>query len=251
MFAEKRYSEILKILEKSGTVSIQHLIDTLGASPATIRRDLAVMDSAGRIRRVRGGASLPEAYGAATVDDIIEVRSKRNWHEKEAIAQYAASLIKPDDFVYIDAGTSTAALIEKIKPNGAEFVTNAIFHANALATKGCRAILVGGVLKSVTEAIIGSLALKDIEKYNFTKGFFGTNGITRKNGFSTPDTAEAALKKHAMSQCRNVYVLADPSKFSVISSVTFRAFSEATIITTKTDKEEYSKAENIVEVDKL
>lgn len=251
MLAEKRFSEIIKILEANGTVTVSFIADRLGASEATIRRDLAALDGVGRIRRVHGGASLPDSSTAVTVDDMIEARSKRNWHEKELIGQYAASLIQPDDFVYIDAGTSTAALVEKIVPNGAEFVTNAIFHANALSRKGCRTVIVGGLIKSVTEAIIGSLALKDIEKYNFTKGFFGTNGITRKNGFSTPDPAEAALKRQAMEQCRNAYVLADPSKFSSISSVSFADFSDAVILTTKLSTKEYSKEKNIVEVDAL
>ncbi|MCD8163210.1 MAG: DeoR/GlpR family DNA-binding transcription regulator [Synergistaceae bacterium] len=249
MLAEERFSEILKILGERKTVTVQDFSKLLRTSESTIRRDLAALHSAGRVKKLHGGASLPD-IAAVTVDDMIEVRSKRNWEEKGRIAKYASSLIKPEDFVFIDAGTSTAMFVEQIIPNGADFVTNAIFHAKTLAQKGCRVYLLGGMFKPVTEAVIGSSALNDIAKYNFTVGFFGTNGITHKNGYSTPDSAEAMLKGQAMRQCKEAYVLADPSKFNVISSVSFAAFNEATVITTAIEKAEYMKDSNIVEADK-
>ena len=91
--------------------------------------------------------------------------------------------------------------------------------------------LIGGELKSSTEAVVGSEAMETIRKYHFTKGFFGTNGVTKKTGLTTPDASEAMVKKIAMEQCQEKYVLCDESKFGEVSSVTFAPFAGAKIVT--------------------
>ena len=110
-------------------------------------------------------------------------------------------------------------------------MTNAVVHAQQLAKSGVKVRLVGGELKSSTEAVVGSEAMETIRKYHFTKGFFGTNGVTKKTGFTTPDASEAMVKKIAMEQCQEKYVLCDESKFCEVSSVTFAPFAGAKIVT--------------------
>jgi DeoR family fructose operon transcriptional repressor len=247
MLTEKRFSEILNLVNTHGTISVQELTKILNASESTIRRDLAALGDMGRLRKIYGGASSLETV-TITKDDAVADREIRHLDEKRRIAQAAAALVQPDDFVYIDAGTSTALFAEQISP-GAVFVTNALFHARILSRKGCRVYLPGGELKSVTEAIIGEKVLEDLLNYHFTKGFFGTNGITIAAGFSTPDIREAAVKRRALRQCQKAFVLADPSKFGLVSSVSFASFSEADIITTRLDDIAFSGKANIMEVD--
>ena len=86
-----------------------------------------------------------------------------------------------------------------------------------------------------------------IQMYHFTKGFFGTNGITRREGFTTPDTSEAIVKSAAMKQCKDVYILTDKSKFGEVSSVTFGVFTDAKILTEEIP-EEYEDSKNILKV---
>ena len=97
--------------------------------------------------------------------------------------------------------------------------------------KGIKVFLIGGELKSSTEAVIGAQAMKNLQEYHFTKGFFGANGITKAEGFTTPDANEALVKQTAIERCKNRYILADHSKFGCISSVTFSAFVNAKILT--------------------
>lgn len=106
--------------------------------------------------------------------------------EKQAIARYAASLIERDDCVYLDAGTSTGWMIEYIREAQATYVTNALSHAKRLADKGFHVILIGGEPKSSTDAIVGAEAVVNLQKYHFSKGFFGTNGVEQNGGFTTP-----------------------------------------------------------------
>ena len=113
---------------------------------------------------------------------------------------------------------------------------------------GYRVFLLGGEMRAVTEAIIGEDALENLEKYNFTKGFFGTNGVDLEKGFTTPDPKEAAVKKKALHHCSTAFVLADKSKFNQISSVRFAEIQDAEIITEQLDDKRYETLTTIKEV---
>ena len=219
MLTEERLQGIWRIVTEKGSASIQELMDALNISESTVRRDLAVLDEQGRIQKVRGGAMVVgDAY--STKEDSVTQKKDKNLAEKREIAKYAASLIKEDDFVYLDAGTTTELMIDY------------------LTTK----------LKATTEAIIGPEAVESLRKYNFTKGFWGANGVHRKNGFTTPDPKEAKVKQTAMEHCVKRYVLSDASKFSQISCVKFADFANACIITTKVSDPVYAECDNIIEV---
>ena len=151
--------------------------------------------------------------------------------------------------MYIDAGTTTGDMLKFLQVTRAVFVTNAVAHAQSLAERGFKVFLVGGELKGSTEAVIGNQAMNTLREYHFTKGFFGTNGITKKSGCTTPDANEAAAKSAAMQQCRECYVLCDSSKFDNISSVTFADFYRSTVITDKIPAG-YEDCSNLVEVPK-
>ena len=85
-------------------------------------------------------------------------------------------------------------------------------------------------------------------KYNFTKGFFGANGVTKRTGFTTPEIKEAMIKQLAMERCQQKFVLADASKFGQMSAITFSPFNAATILTENVTQEEYKNLTNIMEV---
>lgn len=88
-------------------------------------------------------------------------------------------------------------------------------------------------MKGTTEAVVGNEAILSIQNYNFTKGFFGTNGISLKHGFTTPDANEALVKKTAINQCNQKYLLADFDKFDNVTSVKFANFGDMHILTNK------------------
>jgi len=119
-----------------------------------------------------------------------------------------------------------------------------------LEKKLFQTFILGGELKGSTEAIVGEEAVSSLKKYNFTKGFFGTNGIHIKRGFTTADLKEAIVKKEALDRCKESFILADNSKFNSISAVTFREFEKADIITTDLVQEEFVEYENVLGVDK-
>ena len=114
-----------------------------------------------------------------------------------------------------------------------------------LARIGFRVILIGGELKAATEAIVGNEAYVTLQRYHFTKGFFGTNGADRSSGFTTPDINEAMIKECAMKHTRKPYVLCDSSKFRLTSPVSFGEFTSAHIITDRIPEESFRNLKNI------
>ena len=247
MLTEERFAKILSILEHMGSVTVQQLMTELDASESTVRRDLNTLDANGQLVKVHGGAILKNTV-YSTIDDEVVHRKEQNREAKDKIARYAAGLITAEDFVYIDAGTTTERMIDYIANRQAVFVTNAIGHAKKLAEHGCKVYILGGEFKAVTEAIVGEEAVFTLDKYNFTKGFWGANGVSRQRGFSTPELKEAMVKKKSMENCKERFVLADESKFNQISSVTFAPFEGATVITTGLSLSAYKKCNNVIDV---
>ena len=244
MLAKERMSKIIKLVNEQGSATAQELMEYLNASESTIRRDLNALDSAGEIIKVHGGAmSVNTSFKMR--DDEISDRRITNIPEKKVIAEYAAGLIKKDDFVYIDAGTTTEFIIDYITEKDAVYVTNAVNLACKLSHMGCEIYLVGGRLKGTTEAIVGAETLETLSKYNFTIGFWGTNGIHKKAGFTTPDHEEAGIKRISFINCKRRYIVADSSKFDSISPVGFADFYDAFIITEKAANG-YENCENII-----
>ena len=232
MLTEERFAKIVKIVNQEGTVTVLELAQAIGISESTIRRDLNQLDKLGRIRKVHGGATAAVLMSDGHERNMQEKYS-RNIEEKRAIAAYAATLVHPNDFVFLDAGSTTEQMAEYLEENTAFYVTNGITLAQKLAARGFKTMLLAGRVKASTDAVIGMEAVSSLAQYHFTRGFFGTNGITVAEGFTTPDLEEAANKRAAMEHCRQCYVLADNSKFDTLSNVSFGELGKAKIITTR------------------
>ena len=245
MFAEQRRQQILQILDTHGSTTLTELTRLLHASESTVRRDLQEMDSKGLLVRVFGGAMSVNNKTDLREEGVSEKQSV-NIEEKQRIGRYAAALIKPDDFVYIDAGTTTGAMIPYITEYSAVYVTNAVAHGLELARRGFRVNLVGGEIRGVTEAIVGNAACEELRAFNFTKCFMGTNGVNSDSGFTTPDINEAIIKGHAITQSRERYVLCTAEKFHIISPVRFAGFTDAMIITDRYPNSWYAQQENVI-----
>ena len=140
-------------------------------------------------------------------------------------------------------------MINFISNTKAIFVTNGIVHARKLIKRNCTTYILGGELKLATEAIVGSETVNSLRKYNFTKGFFGANGVDIERGFSTPDVKEAMVKEEALYRSKKRFVLCDKSKFDEISSITFADIKDAKIITTNLENNRYKYQTEILEVE--
>ncbi len=250
LLTEERFEAILQTLDRHKTATVSQLAEDLHVSESTIRRDLISLDRMGRLCKVHGGATIKATNSYLTREDDVLTKQDQHSEEKFLIANYAASLIEPEDFIYLDAGTTTFKMLDFLDRSNVgqvAFVTNGIQHAAKLASMGFRVYLPGGRLKSNTQAVIGTEAIRSLSSYNFTKGFFGANGMSSTAGFSTPDFSEGNVKTEAVRHCQRCFVLADSSKFKKVFPVTFAKLQDATIVTDFLPDKKYSKITNVIE----
>ena len=248
MLQEERYSAILSEIEQKGAVKVARLAEKLNSSESTIRRDINELDASGKLKKVFGGAVALEK-SIKTVEEDMTTKASVHVKEKESIARYAASLINDNDFVFIDAGTTTERMIDFIDNYTVTYVTNGITHGQKLAQRGFKVYMTGGQLKHTTLSIVGVGAVRFLESYNFTKCFMGVNGIDPERGLTTPELDEALVKEQAMKNSYVAYVLADGSKFGCVSAVTFGKIEDCCIITDELRDEEFRKHTIIKEVE--
>ena len=242
MLAEERFGQILDLLNKQRTATVQELCEALGTSESTIRRDLTELDRLGKLNKVHGGATLPDNRFQAE-EPTMQAKETLAVPQKRAIAAAAAALIHAEDFVFIDAGSTTLELVRALEGEAlqANYVTNGVAHARTLAQKGCRVFLPGGLLRPQTEAIVGAAAVSSLQQYNFTKAFMGANGVALEAGFTTPDPEEAAVKATVVHRARESWFLVDDAKFARICPAVIADLHSGAILTNRCPSPKYKQ----------
>ena len=242
MLAEERFALILDLLARQRTATVQELCEALSASESTIRRDLNELDKLGKLNKVHGGATLPDSP-FRTDEPTMPAKETLAVDQKQSIAQAAASLIQPEDFIFLDAGSTTLAVARLLSGPAlkASYVTNGVAHARLLAQKGCRVFLPGGLLRPQTEAIVGAPALASLQQYRFTKAFMGANGVALEAGFTTPDPEEAAVKAAAVHRAREAWFLVDDAKFARVYPAVIADLQGGAILTNRCPNPKYKQ----------
>ena len=205
----------------------------LNTSESTVRRDLDELEDERKLRRIHGGA---ESIHFLQEEESNQEKSIKNVQDKLRIAQKAAELIQEQDVIFIDAGTTNELLINELSSKHMTVVTNSIHHATKLVEKNIPTVIIGGVVKSSTDASIGGVALNQIGQLNFDKAFIGMNGID-DGFFTTPDMEEGAVKRAILENAKKTYVLADLSKLGQTSFVKVAPLAKASIITIQNESE--------------
>ncbi|MEV0347523.1 DeoR/GlpR family DNA-binding transcription regulator [Nonomuraea sp. NPDC050680] len=231
MYAEERQQEILRRARAAGRVDVVSLAGELDVTTETIRRDLTALERAGVLRRVHGGAIPVERMGfepaLATRDEVMTA-------EKERIAKAALAELPEDGSVIIDAGTTTGRLVQ-ILPADRELtvVVNSPPLATALAARANLSVIVlGGRLRGRTLATVDDWALRPLSQLHVDVAFMATNGCSVAKGLTTPDPAEAAIKRAMVSAAERSVLLADHTKFTNTYLASFAELSEIDVVIT-------------------
>ena len=211
MYATERQQEILTRARLDGRVEVKELADSLDVTPETVRRDLTALERRGLLRRVHGGAIPVERLG---IEPAVADREGRMAGQKERIAKAALDELPDGGAIILDAGTTTIRLAELL-PTDRELtvVTNALPIAILLATRTNIALqLLGGMVRGRTLAAVGPWAERSVQDVYADVVFLGTNGLTTERGLTTPDLAEAGVKRALVAAARRCVVLADHTK---------------------------------------
>jgi len=213
-YADQRKNHILDRLLSNGRVDATEVAESLGVTGETIRKDLIALERQGILRRVHGGAVPVQSLA---FEPGVETRTEYST-EKTRIAQAALAHLPNEGSVLIDAGSTTAKLVEMF-PGDRELTvyTNTIPLAISLLTRPrLRVFTLGGRLRNKTFAEVGDWAVRALAEINVDVAFLGTNGISMARGLTTPDPAEAAVKRLMLGCAAKRVLLADHSKFGVV-----------------------------------
>lgn len=221
---------ILEKLRQQRRVTLEELQEITDSSVSTIRRDLNELEAKKLLRRIHGGAELPQDLMSEL--SMIE-KSSKNVQEKNEIAQLAMKNIEEGDTIYLDAGTTTGAMIPLLKQSTLHLtiVTNSVTHASNLIAEQLTVYILGGLIKKTTDSVTGARTLTQLSSYRFNSAFLGANAYNQNIGAMTPDSEEAAVKAQAIRQSDESFILIDSSKLSQTSFCRFAEPSEAQILT--------------------
>ncbi len=205
-----REQAILVELEEQGRVEVGDLSSRFGVSAVTIRKDLENLDRRSMLRRIRGGALV----AMRTDEGSFEFRQRVAAKAKRAIAQHAATLVRPGDVIAMDSSTTCFYLAEELAEVAPlTVITNGLrSSAYLLAHSKATVIMPGGVLRRASESMVGFFGGVLDGRGRVDTGFFGLVGLSLERGLLDITPEEAHAKEALAAVCRDVYGLFDSTK---------------------------------------
>lgn len=238
---DKRAKQILHLLLREGRASVDALITSLGASSASIRRDLARLEKQGLVHRTHGGAMLagngPSVYEAFRFDASFAVREDRFAAEKQRIARAAAALVQDNETIGLAAGTTTTLVARQlVHRKSLHIVTNAVNIGMELSSNArVDTTLTGGSLRwAGAFSLVGPAAIESLSAVIMNRLFLGATGVDPERGATIIQPEEAAVFRAMARQAQQRIVVADSSKVGHISPAVVCTVSEINVLITDT-----------------
>lgn len=236
MLPVQRRSLILGRVQDAGGVRVTDLVDELGVSDMTVRRDLDAMAREGLIRKVYGGAVPP--LGPSTDEPGFEVKLTRQEREKEAIARAAAGLVQPNTAVGLSAGTTTCAVARHLLDvPGLTVVTNCLRVATAFyqSPRADQTIVLTGGVRTPSDALVGPMAVRAMRDLHLDVLLLGVHGMQERAGFTTPNLMEAEANRALIQAARKLIVVADHTKWGVLGISTIASLDQCDALVTNSE----------------
>jgi DeoR family transcriptional regulator of aga operon len=222
MKAGKRADHILRELRHKGSISLDELIAALGASAASVRRDLAKLEAKGLVRRTHGGVTLvePLLYEPFRYDSVFQNREQHRTAEKRRIGLAAAELIQENETVGFTAGTTTTHVARNLRNrHNIRVITNAINIGMELSNcVGLRTFVTGGFVQwAGSFSLIGQIAITTLNDIYMDRLFVSVCGIDIARGLTVIEPEEALTFRAMIHQSKQTIVVTDSTKIGVVS----------------------------------
>lgn len=183
----------------------------------TVRRDIAALESAGRVASVSGGITLPARL---VLDDTHEVKARLHTGEKRAIARLAATMVPPGGLVYLDAGTTCLAIAEELAARvDLTYLTNDLAIATLLAERStCDLYTTGGKTDLANISMEGEMAARAITRFNIGIAFMSTSAFDLR-GTSVPSELKKVVKEAIVASATKTVLVTDSTKYGRIAAL--------------------------------
>lgn len=249
MFALQRSEKIMEILHKKETVQVNDLVKVLNVSHVTIRKDLNKLAKAGIIVKTHGGAVLkkddvPHNNGHTEKSTSIDKK-------KDALARLTWDHIKDGDTIFLGSGYTCVSFAKQIPDNcDISVITNNIEAIPYLKGKCNTLILIGGeVITHEKNFFTYSSEIEDqLKSYNINKAITSCSGIDLNFGVSFSTEASKKILSAILKNSQIWYLIADSSKFNIVSPYKVSDIETPEMIITDTQIEEYKNLSNIVNI---
>jgi len=217
MLQAERHNQILALLASGTSVRVTELSEKLGASEATVRRDLDRLEKEGLVRRTHGGAQLVEKRSPVLVE---YPRPVKNYEAKVRIGRAAAALIHEEDTVFIGSGTTTLEMARHLcGRRNITVVTNALTIINLLVfEEGISLVSTGGLLRSSELSFLGHIAEHVMQEVRPQKVFMGTRALSVEGGLTSDYLPEVSTDRAILDSGLEIIVLADHSKIGKVAA---------------------------------
>ncbi|MDG5787875.1 DeoR/GlpR family DNA-binding transcription regulator [Evansella sp. AB-P1] len=230
MLSVERYEIILEQLDKEKIIKVSELSPLLGVTEKTIRVDLEMLERRGLLKRIHGGAVLPE--GESRIFPINERQSMRS-DLKTNIAKEALKLIEPGETILMDGGSTTQALADLLGDFPVTVITNDIQIATTLIYKEkVQLIVLGGTRIGTSSSLIGAEATELLKRIRVKRFFCGTTGVSVNHGLTVLNNLHADWKRQVIQSAEKVTLLADSTKFEKVALIQFASLEEVDEIIT-------------------
>lgn len=228
-FADERHAEVLRLLTADRRVESARLAEQFDVSAESVRKDLALLEERGLLRRVHGGAVPCEPSRA---EPHVADRGVR-LAQKSSIARRALRFVPDGGSLLLDAGSTTLRLAEMLPADrGLVVYTNSWPVGAALHERGIDVVALGGRIRPVTMASVGMLTGQALAGVNVDVAFLGTNALSFDRGLTTPDADEADVKHQMLAVARQRVFMVDSSKFGCVSHARHATLDDVDVLIT-------------------
>jgi DeoR family transcriptional regulator, aga operon transcriptional repressor len=234
-----RADQILRELRQKGSLSLDELIADLGASAASVRRDLAKLEAKGLVRRTHGGVTLvePLLYEPFRYDSLFQNREQHRTAEKRKIGLAAAELILENETVGFTAGTTTTHVARNLRNrHNIRVITNAINIAMELSNcPGLKTFVTGGFVQwAGSFSLVGHAAITSLTDIYMDRVFVSVCGIDPARGITVIEPEEGLTFRSMIQQAKQTVVVTDSSKIGMVTPALICPISEIHLIITDT-----------------
>lgn len=231
LIPEQRRELIMRHLRKHPVLSMHQLTELLGCSHMTVRRDVAALEESGRVYAIPGGVRIASHLATEPSHDAKAVTEQP---QKQAIAARAAHLLKPGMTVYLDAGTTTAALVPHVAAlSGMTVITNDLRIALALsASPHVAALHTGGTLDPSNGSSVGPLAAATLRQLVVDIAFLSTSSWDLERGVTTPSAPKVEVKRAAMAVASQRVLVGTSAKYGTYGTYRVATLNEFELVVT-------------------
>ena len=207
-----RHAALLDEVRKRGSATVEALAELFGVTLQTVRRDVQQLAEAGLLMRFHGGVRLP----SSTTENIgYRQRQALQADGKARIAKAVAAKVPHHCSLILNIGTTTEAVArELLHHQGLRVITNNLNVAAILADNAdCEVIIAGGVVRPRDRGIVGEATVDFIRLFKVDIALIGISGIEADGTLRDFDYREVKVARAIIEHARQVWVLADHSKF--------------------------------------